>query len=224
MSKHNRQAPVSPRPQAIQAQQGDDEEQEASEQEAFESADSSATTDEGHADSGLSKPHAPPSRPQAPMAAQPRVYKGTQTVDHDLYKLKVATMKKDIGWNPKKPDMVAIEHVHIFHTIDSNGKRQTACGQVGGHHHDVEVIHGAEGHAPTIKVSGPRIYIRNEDGMKVSVPLNRPGIRNGDYHTHEVEYLNSEKIKIRETSLEFAKFQSAMTQVQSPKVEGVVSR
>lgn len=220
MSKHNR--PTQPQVRSFpQPQQGSEQDEEA-----FESAEAqSATTEaEGHADTG---PSAPPKvdRPAAKTngaIAQPRVYKGTQEIDHDLYKLSVATMRKNVSWEPKKPDIVRIEHVHIFHTVDSNGKKQNTCNQVGGHHHDIEVTH-VNGGAPQIRVSEPRKYIRDEDGRKQSVPLNRAGDRNGDFHIHEVEYLGSERIKIRETNIEYAKFQAAMTAVQSPKVEGVVS-
>lgn len=152
----------------------------------------------------------------APLSAAPRVYKGTQEVDHDLFKLKVAVMRKNVSFTDI-PDYVPIEHCHTFHTVDSNGKKQTTSNPVGGHHHEIEVINVKDG-VPTLRVSPPMKFVRERVAgrtRKIAVEVE------GDSHTHEVEYLGSERIRLRATNAEFAKLDAAIRARQNPVVEGV---
>lgn len=153
----------------------------------------------------------------APVTQQ-RIYKGTQVLDHDLFKLKVAKMRKDVSYDGE-PDYVQFEHCHIFHTIDSNGKKQDTCSPVGGHFHEVRVVQ-KPGQVPTLEVSGPMKYVMKKFGKKfkkVPEPLD-PEV---DSHTHEVEYLGSERITPRTPNMEFAKLDAAVRAHQSPTIENV---
>ena len=120
-----------------------------------------------------------PAEENTPVAVKPmaRVYKGTTEIDHDLYKLGVSKMKRNVGLNGAV-EIIELEHCHIFHTVDSNGRPQTTCSPVGGHHHEIEVIPQADG-VPLIKMSGPRKWIKKRVRGKlqrVSVPV-RLGVR-----------------------------------------------
>lgn len=159
----------------------------------------------------------------APQKRMPRIYKGTQEIDHDLFKLEVGTMVKDVSYNDK-PDLVKIEHVHLFHTVDSNGRAQETCTPVGGHCHKITVVRNADG-VPSIQVGPPVKYIRKKvKGVykKVLAPIildEEEDTR--DTHTHAVTYMGSEKIQLRRTNPEFAKFEATVTAQQTPSVDGV---
>lgn len=195
-------------------------------QDEFESAETlSATTDkeEDLDDAGLPPKPGVESKPAPQAEPQARVYRNSQVIDHDLFKLRIATMRKNVSWTDKA-DIQLIEHVHMFHTVDSSGKKLTACGQVGGHHHDVEVIGTGPDGVPQLKVSGPRKYVRHRKLGKISVPLSELGDEDGDFHTHKVDYLGSEKIQIRQVNIEYAKFAAAQAALQAPSVDGVTNR
>ncbi len=167
--------------------------------------------------------------PKAPQVKAPkvkqaeRIYKNTQEVDHDLFKLKPASMKKNVSFTDE-PRYEFFEHCHIFHTVDSNGKPQEACTPVGGHVHKIEVVH--EGGVPALKVSPAMHWVRRKKGarfQRMLVPITETD-PDGDDHTHASMYLGSERIKLRESSLEFAKFDAAMRAKENPTVEGVVEQ
>jgi hypothetical protein len=166
-------------------------------------------------------------RTQAPDAS-PRVYRNSQIIEHDLFKLNVATMRKNISFTDV-PEYAQIEHVHIFHTVDSNGNRQTSCTSVGGHHHDIEVLPAVNGGVPHIRVSGPKKWVRVKRKGRVSVPVSAPDEpgtehdQKGDFHTHKVTYLGSEKIQLRVANMEFAKLEATVQARTNPApVEGVI--
>ncbi len=169
-------------------------------------------------DSGLNEPSA--------MVRQPRVYKSTQEIDHDLFKLEVAHMSKNVSYTDV-PFIERYEHVHVFHTVDSNGKVQTTSTPVGGHHHEVEVVAGPDG-VPTLKVSQPRRWVKRKvKGVMKRMPepiwLDAEHSES-DEHTHEVTYLGSEKITLRTPNMEFAKFDANVRAVREPSIEGVTER
>jgi hypothetical protein len=125
-------------------------------------------------------------------------------------------MRKNMGYNPKKPVWESIEHAHLYHTVDSSGKPLTKCTPVGGHFHDVEMHENPDGGAPILKVGPPMRYIGTvEDGriVKTVAPVK------GDNHTHEAVYLHSEKIKPRRMSEEYLKFR-AKQDSKAPKSTG----
>ncbi len=152
-----------------------------------------------------------------------RFYQGTEEIDHDLFKLESATMKKNVSYTDV-PDYEKIEHVHMFHTVDSNGRKQDASTAVGGHFHLVTVIDQANG-VPTLDVSGPMKHVmKRVKGKKtrVAIPLTDED-EDGDTHTHAVTYLKSEKIKRREANAAFASYEAEIAAKQNPSLPGVIS-
>lgn len=164
---------------------------------------------------------------QETPAGQPsRVYKGTREVDHDLFKLSTEKMLKNVSYT-EAPQIESFDHNHVFHTVDSNGRKMLVCSAVGGHVHECTVEQ--RGGVPVVVVGPPRKWVMNKRrGKKVRelapVMLEKDG-DNGeptyDKHIHKVEYLGSERIKIREANVEFAKFESQIRAKQEPSIEGV---
>jgi hypothetical protein len=117
-------------------------------------------------------------------------YDGIKTIDaNNLYsrchtfKLLVARMLKDLSPFKNDPNVITIEHCHIFHTYDSNGTELKTCNSVGGHYHDIDlkVIDGEW----KATCSTPR----SNKTSKELLP--------DDRHTHELVYLKSEELQIR---------------------------
>lgn len=153
----------------------------------------------------------------ASTTANQRVYKSTQEVDHDLFKLRPATMQKNVSFS-EIPQYEPIEHCHIFHTVDSNGTRQETCNAVGGHFHKMEVVQNADG-VPTVRCSKPMRWVQKKVNGRFQKMLEE---FSDDKHTHDVQYLGSEKIKLRETNMEAAKLQAMVESREKMSVEGVV--
>jgi hypothetical protein len=159
--------------------------------------------------------------PPAAEASQPRVYRGTQDVDHDLFKLKVAKMRKNTAWDGSE-NWVSVEHCHIFHTVDSSGRAQTTCSPVGGHFHEITVSQ-SPGNAPTLLVSQAKQYAKKKlpNGRMVKVAVDMPD----DSHSHDAEYLGSQKIRLRQPNVEAAKVESVMrAKFDQPAIGGIVER
>lgn len=137
---------------------------------------------------------------------QRRIFKEDKIIYHDLFKLEVAKMRKNMMWYKVPPDeYVNIEHCHFYHTFDSSGKKQVYSTSVGGHFHEMEVIDQGEGMPPKIVgMSGPLKWamVKNEYGRKVkrAIPVNSV-----DNHTHEVTYLQSDEVKLRKMNTEAVK-------------------
>lgn len=155
-----------------------------------------------------------------------RKYRGTQILDHDLFKLEVAIMKRNISWN-KKPRWVDVEHVHFFHTIDSSGRTQTTSNKVGGHYHLVQVQKNPDGSlvvdedgTPIVNV-GPAIQdVQVRDPETGEVRLEARTLPQ-DSHTHEASYRGSEKISPRKINKEAIKVETDILNRFNQRVEGV---
>ena len=135
-----------------------------------------------------------------------RRYSENMQVDSDLYKLEVAKMLKNIGWENAYPDpdtdLVAAEHTHFYHTVDSDGKEQIHSAPIGGHFHLMELVKSeVEWEPPLVKcVSGPlRWGHKKVSGRlkKVTVPVNT-----WDNHSHDVTYIRSNKVAKRKINTE----------------------
>lgn len=124
-----------------------------------------------------------------------RIYKGSGQIDHDAYKLEVATFDRNISWNDV-PEYVGVEHAHFFHTIDSDGRTQTYSTPTGGHFHKMRVVPNPNGGPPTVTCdSGPLMMVKKKvKGKWTRVAEPTAG---EDVHTHSVKYLKSDKIELR---------------------------
>lgn len=129
--------------------------------------------------------------------AQPNRKYGNDThVDSDTFKLTTAHMRKNISWNEQAPVWDNVDHVHYFHTIDSNGRAMTHCEFVGGHRHEVKVVMNDKG--DLIAEVGPALDRRGN-----LIPH--------DSHTHQAAYLKSDKVKIRSYDLKAQAEAQALT-------------
>lgn len=143
--------------------------------------------------------------PKEVELVQQRIFKKDKIIFHDLFKLEVAKMLKNLFWYKIPPnEYVPIEHCHFFHTFDSSGKKLTTSTSVGGHFHKLELKDMGKGNPPEIiGMSGPLKTVRrkNEYGKRVKedVPVNTV-----DKHTHKHTYLQSDEVKLRKINSEAA--------------------
>lgn len=169
----------------------------------------------------------PETQSQPAQQTTERIYRGSQEIDHDLFKLEPARMKKNVSFTDV-PNVVEIEHCHIFHTVDSAGRPQEACNDVGGHHHDVTVIR--TGQVPNLVIGQPVRFVRQRRRgrlVRVSVPIVIDQSDDGqpihDSHIHAVRYMGSQKIKLRSPNVEAAKFEMAENMKRNPSpIPGIV--
>ncbi len=151
------------------------------------------------------------------MAKEPiqkRVIAGTQDIHHDLYKLEVAKMKKNLSFRTDEENWQEIEHCHFFHSVDSAGRKQFQTNAVGNHYHKVTLVENGDGEVPTITVSPP---MKKAKKGKHLIEIEDPN----DTHTHKITYKGSQVVKAREVSPEFVKFEAAMAAKKPKPVEGV---
>jgi hypothetical protein len=151
------------------------------------------------------------------LEPQGRVFKDKFSFVHDLFRLKTATMTKNMAWSKK---MAAIwepfQHKHFFHSYDSDGRAQTRSTSALGHFHECEMIE-VNG-TPTLKV-GPakKEVIEIFEGLPRKVAVVLEG-REG--HTHEGEYVTSENLQTRRLNNEAIKLQDHLASKANPALEG----
>jgi len=151
----------------------------------------------------------------APARAQVnRTIKGTQVFWHDLFKSNVQKMikcifnrsdEKGVG-QQKEEDLKLVEHVHFFHSHDSQGRAQTTCVSVGGHYHKI-ITHDNKGNPlvdahgrPRVECGPPLRKVKVKRGKKM-VSVEEPvtfGMEDGkmvaDKHTHDFSYIDSQEL------------------------------
>lgn len=137
-----------------------------------------------------------------------RVYKNEIQIKTDLFKLEVSKCNLNKAWNDAV-NLEEVEHVHFFHTYDSDGKLMgkrdpdgTILGRtnsVAGHFHVIEIEEqGANKPVKIISVSGPmREVKRRVRGKYVKVIEPVDSILE-DNHTHDISYRRSENVRLRE--------------------------
>lgn len=136
-----------------------------------------------------------------------RVYSSQQMLDHDLYYLKVASLKHNVSYNDDTPIWESKEHSHYYHSVDSRGRKQEFCNKIGGHFHQVTVNADGTAHcSPALREVKIR---RNGRTTTQYVPVP------GDTHTHQLEYRGSEKFKPVGINSEWAKVQSNIANYES---------
>jgi hypothetical protein len=134
-----------------------------------------------------------------------KVLKGTRQFEHSLFKLKPARMLKNVSWKHKLPDVISIEHCHIYHSINERFQPNTFCAPAGGHFHEVTVDWSkkAKDSDGPLVTCGPAVrkkltYIDGLAGPVTSIDpvcFERHKEVGGDItdnHTHEVEYIDTE--------------------------------
>ena len=141
--------------------------------------------------------------------------------DSHLYKLLESPVKKYIGiGNPKTKDgdiypennpelFLDMEHVHIFRTIDTDGRKHTKSVTIGGHYHvlELEFDKNDPSKAPKIvAMSGPMHAVSKKVKGR-NVMADEP-INHFDFHIHDVEYIMSQRIHARSSNNKAVEFLS----------------
>lgn len=133
---------------------------------------------------------------------QERLYNAQVEIDHDLFKLEVGLLKRDVGYNPDSPIWEMIEHCHFFHSVDSRGAPQSRSTMVGGHYHEIYV--DASGNTQCSPPMAEIKFRKNGRTQTQTRPLPH------DSHTHVVSYRHSLKFKPQSLHPEFVKMQSKL--------------
>lgn len=131
---------------------------------------------------------------------QPKiVYRDQIESDHHLFKGKIAKCLKSDKFGPIK--LKQVEHVHFFHTINSDGTEQKQTAAVAGHIHEVDWNIDEDGNL--VAKCGPplRKIVRPGPGGAPRATWERIKVKNHDdntwledNHTHEMTYMGSEKM------------------------------
>lgn len=138
-----------------------------------------------------------------------RTEKGTHLFVHDLFKAKKAEMLKNTSWRKvaASHEVLRVEHSHIYHSYDSNGKEQAACLAVGNHFHHIKrtdsdgnVLVDAQG-KPRVECGPPMrhqsVKLPNGKIQKKEIPVKiemEDGTVITDSHTHIFDYQHSEEL------------------------------
>lgn len=130
-------------------------------------------------------------RPKKDPQEVARKIKGQEKVYHDLFRLDVATTRKDIGWTANEI-WEPVPHKHFFHTYDSSGKKMHRSTPTAAHFHHVTVK----------EVNGEFVA---ECGPPMVLNKGREYPYKNDNHTHDVEYLGSEVVEVRTMNTEAVK-------------------
>lgn len=151
---------------------------------------------------------------------QQRVFGNKFEFKSDLFKLEVAECHMDKSWNDV-PNLEAVEHVHFYHTYDSDGRKMAKTNTVAGHFHLIEYQEqGEDKPVKIISVSGPmRELKRRIKGRftKVNEPVSD---KLEDNHTHKITYRRTEKIQARQISPNAVNIEAAEAQKTAP-ISGV---
>lgn len=139
-----------------------------------------------------------------------RVFREQMETLHDLYKLRVTTFKKNIGWEDGgkflSQDLVDVEHCHFFHSVDSDGVPQEHSTPTGGHFHIMELVKPATDDSPAeYRCSAPKKWAYFMDRSTRSESKKIVDFAKYDSHSHEMDYLHSEKVHARKINPEFSK-------------------
>lgn len=156
------------------------------------------------------KKTAQPAIQSEPQEPQGRVYNNEVHFDSDLFRLDNAFLLKNTQWNTAAdPEYVKHEHSHWFHTFDSDGRAQEQSIERGGHFH-VMTVTKRDGQPPIVECSVPMKWVRNKRGQKYATPLG-----DFDQHVHEVKYVRSHRLKMRQANAEAAKVHAAEAQKEA---------
>jgi hypothetical protein len=140
--------------------------------------------------------------------SQKRVFGNSFEFKSDLFKLEVAECNLNKSWNDV-PMLESVDHVHFFHTYDSNGRKMARTNIVAGHFHVIEYEEqGGDKPVKIISVSGPMHEVKRRimgRWQKVAEAISETL---QDEHTHKITYRRSEQVKARQTSVQAANMEA----------------
>ena len=178
--------------------------------------------------------------------AQPVVWKGHREFRHDLFKLEVKEMKKNVSYKKYEPDLQSVEHAHFYHSVDMKGRPNKYSAAVGGHFHEVIVEHDEQGNIVGAKC-GPALRESQKKlkNGRVKTVIEPVKFAKADYdaedpeeaaeavkyihdeHVHPLRYMHSEMIspdKIRQKQEADSSRLAKMMQADPNIVQGSQSR
>jgi len=148
-----------------------------------------------------------------------RAFRGSSKVMHDLYKLDVAQMLKNVAIEGQDADFQKVEHCHFYHTVDSKGQAQTLCSPIGGHFHVIEIVTPATAEDPAVlKCSGPLKYVLDPNTKRKKMQA----YEDADTHTHDVTYISSEEFKPRKINMEAAQYVASVQAREPAPIPGIL--
>lgn len=154
--------------------------------------------------------------PQSAQPQQRRNIGGHGEVKSDLFKLDVAACMVNKSYNDA-PDLYEQEHIHWFHTFDSDGKKHTRCNAVSGHFHVIETEdQGDDKPVKVLSVSGPMHEVKRRvkgRWVKVVEPVSATL---EDDHTHAIIYKKTDVVEIRTQSANAINLVAAEAQKTAP--------
>jgi len=137
------------------------------------------------------------------------VMRGTRMFWTHHFKTNVEPMSKNRSWQYGKTVIDKIEHVHMFHTKNSQGKDMKYTAPVGGHFHEIIVSKSDDGEI--VAKCGPALHYKFKKlrSGKVKKTIAQVAWYNeekdsnlADDHVHKMIYLDSENLspeKIKQT-------------------------
>lgn len=150
------------------------------------------------------------------QAPNERVYKNDFQIKSDLFKLELSTCNLNKAWN-EMINLESVEHVHFFHTYDSDGKKHTRSQAVAGHFHIIEwEDQGTNKPAKILSVSGPMREVKRRvrgRWTKVVEPIDH---NLEDNHTHDITYRKTDHVKAREVVSEAVNIAAQEAQKTAP--------
>lgn len=141
-----------------------------------------------------------------------RFTRGTEEHEHDLVKLTVSRMAKNVSYKWRRPDIHYFEHTHLYHSInDQTMQPNKYSNATGGHFHEVTIEYtmvDGEKAIKGVKIGPPMMMVAKK--VANGEVIKRPGPvewetfdKNGelttirDTHTHDFEFLGTEIFSIR---------------------------
>jgi len=133
------------------------------------------------------------------------IWKGNREFRHDLFKLELERMKKNMSFRSNQIDIQEVEHCHFYHSVSNKGTANQYSSPVGGHFHEVFTSTDANGNI--IAKCGPAlqkvtIKIRTGKFIKRIIPVEYSYVDDidgrdkilKDEHLHNISYIGSEII------------------------------
>lgn len=137
-------------------------------------------------------------------AIAPKIqYRENIEVDHHLFKSTLANCLKGDKYGPLK--IKSIEHVHFFHTVNSNGQPQQYTSPVAGHVHQIKW--GVDSEGNLVAECGPALRKVTRVGKNGVTRSNYEPVKVTNYdavdgepdiipddHKHKMVYMGSDRL------------------------------
>lgn len=155
------------------------------------------------------------------LPQEKRRYAGEITIESDMFKLDVAVMKKNAALDGQPPDLIKMEHAHIFRTYDSDGKKHIYSSPVGGHFHQIQYSDSADGVVRITGISKPLHMVKRTVNKQLKTVIEPLPEYFDDDHTHKILYVRSDSVSARQVNANAVQIISAEA-IKGQKIPGVI--